>query len=26
MKGNGGAIAVSPNDYRSVVNLLEVEG
>ena len=24
MKGNGGAIAVSPNDYRSVVNLLEV--
>ena len=25
MKGNGGAIAVSPNNYRSVVNLLEVE-
>ena len=24
MKGNGGAIAVSPDNYRSVVNLLEV--
>ena len=26
MKSNGGAVAISTNDYRSVVNLLEVEG